>query len=581
MKKIIIFIFGLITFHLSIGQQSENYLLGKVYTKSTNETTSDNLNFNNRTSGVMEGVSIINGKEYIVSANFSYTISGNDLQIIYQNKLGTEKYFINKSTDELLSTHLEGNVNGKWGKIIYKRKVGAGNPGQVEGANYAWNKVPAAQNNQIRIGSQVWMEKNLDVDKFQNGDVIAEAKTKEEWLKFLTEKKAAWCYYENDSENGKKYGKLYNWYAVNDTRKLAPTGWHIPTSEEWDELTVKNLGSNGSIYARPGYDMKSREGWTQSNNSPGDFGNTSGFSAIPAGFRQNDCLFNGINNYAVWWSSTKSNVGSWNRGVAYNAPTVNHFAFLDQSAGLSVRLIQDNSFSKRTELVFVLVAAELKYELKLLTDASNTASLKIYKNQVLNNTINGNWKIETGSDGIDNIFMTYMTQTSGGYESSYGVKKFTFKCSYDNSKEIKYVYEPTHPNDWWYNINNYDSQNRDQIVNKIVEEPIVRNSKVIGTPIKIGDLEIAQYDFPTKMNFENAKKACSELGAGWRLPTKKELNTIYENKDKIGVFSNGFYWSSSSYLFTIDFWVQEFKNGKKGVCISNQDEYYIRTVRSL
>ena len=123
MKKVIIFIFGLIAFHLSIGQQSENYLLGKVYTKSTNETISDNLNFNNRTSGVMEGKSTINGKEYIVSANFSYTISGNDLQIIYQNKLGTEKYFINKSTDELLSTHLEGYVNGKWGKIIYKRKL--------------------------------------------------------------------------------------------------------------------------------------------------------------------------------------------------------------------------------------------------------------------------------------------------------------------------------------------------------------------------------------------------------------------------------------------------------------------------
>ena len=107
------------------------------------------------------------------------------------------------------------------------------------------------------------------------------------------------------------------------------------------------------------------------------------------------------------------------------------------------------------------------------------------------------------------------------------------------------------------------------------------NSKVIGTPIKIGNLEIAQYDFPTKMNFENAKKACSELGTGWRLPTKKELNTIYDNKDKIGVFSNDFYWSSSSYFFTIDFWIQEFKKGKKGVCISNQDEYYIRTVRSL
>ncbi len=149
MKKFILITISIIFFQNAYSQ-TENYLLGKVYTKS-NGTSSNELNFSNRTSGVMDGISIINGKEYIVSADFSYTISGNNLQIIYQKGLGTENYFINKSIDELLSTHLEGYVDGKWGKIMYKRKLGAGNPGQIEGSNYSWNKVPESKENMNKM----------------------------------------------------------------------------------------------------------------------------------------------------------------------------------------------------------------------------------------------------------------------------------------------------------------------------------------------------------------------------------------------------------------------------------------------
>ena len=80
---------------------------------------------------------------------------------------------------------------------------------------------------ELTIGSQVWMNKNLDADKFRNGDPIPQAKTLEEWEEFSNKKQPAWSYYENDSVNGEKYGKLYNWYAVNDPRGLAPKGWHV------------------------------------------------------------------------------------------------------------------------------------------------------------------------------------------------------------------------------------------------------------------------------------------------------------------------------------------------------------------
>jgi len=88
----------------------------------------------------------------------------------------------------------------------------------------------------VRIGEQVWMAENLNVSKFRNGDLIPEAKTKEEWKAAGENKQPAWCYYDNDKKNGEKYGKLYNWYAINDRRGVIPEGWHLPSDEEISTL---------------------------------------------------------------------------------------------------------------------------------------------------------------------------------------------------------------------------------------------------------------------------------------------------------------------------------------------------------
>ena len=88
----------------------------------------------------------------------------------------------------------------------------------------------------IVIGTQQWMRENLDVVTYRNGDIIPQVTDATAWAALTT---GAWCYYNNDSANGAIYGKLYNWYAVNDTRGLAPTGWHVPTDAEWTILTTK------------------------------------------------------------------------------------------------------------------------------------------------------------------------------------------------------------------------------------------------------------------------------------------------------------------------------------------------------
>jgi uncharacterized protein (TIGR02145 family) len=182
----------------------------------------------------------------------------------------------------------------------------------------------------VTIGTQVWTTKNLDVSKFRNGDPIPEAKTEEEWNAFSGAREPAWCYFDNDPANGAKYGKLYNWYAVNDSRGLAPEGYHIPNDAEW--TTLKNYLGNDA-----GNKMKSTSSWADNGNGT----NSSGFSGLPGGGRGFDGTFFSIGYYGGWWSSSENGTDvAWARllyylgGVAYRND-------VDAERGLSVRCLRD------------------------------------------------------------------------------------------------------------------------------------------------------------------------------------------------------------------------------------------------
>jgi uncharacterized protein (TIGR02145 family) len=124
----------------------------------------------------------------------------------------------------------------------------------------------------VKIGDQKWAVKNLNVTTFRNGDTLIEAKTEKEWKRAIKEKKAAWCYYNNDATNDKKHGKLYNEFAITDPRGLAPIGFHIPTNEDW----VK-LGESLGGLKEAGLKLKS------SADFDGD--NSSGFNGMASGIR--------------------------------------------------------------------------------------------------------------------------------------------------------------------------------------------------------------------------------------------------------------------------------------------------------
>jgi uncharacterized protein (TIGR02145 family) len=137
---------------------------------------------------------------------------------------------------------------------------------------------------EAKIGNQIWMAENLNVSKFRNGDVIPEAKTNEEWIRAGKEKQPAWCYYNNDKNNDALHGKLYNAYAVDDPRGLAPSGWHIPNDKEWsifEDNLLNMAGFDGKSKYWVALKVKSQLYWH--NKTGGN--NKSGFTAYPSGSR--------------------------------------------------------------------------------------------------------------------------------------------------------------------------------------------------------------------------------------------------------------------------------------------------------
>jgi uncharacterized protein (TIGR02145 family) len=183
---------------------------------------------------------------------------------------------------------------------------------------------------EVTIGEQTWMNKNLDVTTFRNGDPIQEVTTYEEWIKLGEKGIPTWCYYENDSDYGEKYGKLYNWHAVKDPRGLAPKGWHVPSKSEWETL-ISFLGGKDIA----GKKLKAKGEWGRI-----DIGsNESGFSALPNGVRFN--MFSKLGYYGVFWStSVKYKFSSYTLLLVYedNRATIGNS---DIKGCLAVRCVKD------------------------------------------------------------------------------------------------------------------------------------------------------------------------------------------------------------------------------------------------
>jgi uncharacterized protein (TIGR02145 family) len=160
----------------------------------------------------------------------------------------------------------------------------------------------------VLIGSQEWMQQNLKVSKFRNGDLIS---TNLDSIAWSNDTSGAYAVYDGNSTNDTIYGKLYNWYAVSDARGLCPVGWHVPSRNEWDILNnfldTAFVPSNNISYSAGGKlkaagDFQSGTGyWNQPNVGASD---EIGFSALGGGQRSENNIYKFKNEIGQWWSST-------------------------------------------------------------------------------------------------------------------------------------------------------------------------------------------------------------------------------------------------------------------------------------
>ncbi len=198
----------------------------------------------------------------------------------------------------------------------------------------------------VTIGKQVWLKENLKTTKYNDGTAITNVTDNTKWASLTT---AAYCWYDNNATTYKAtYGALYNWYAVdkasNGNKNICPTGYHVPTDDEWKTLEkycgmsqteTDDIGERGTT---EGKELKAKNGWNRNGNGTDDYG----FAALPGGSRaSHDGAFDYVGSGGLWWSSSANDAfGAWLRILYCNDATVYRYDF-DKRFGFSVRCLRD------------------------------------------------------------------------------------------------------------------------------------------------------------------------------------------------------------------------------------------------
>lgn len=204
----------------------------------------------------------------------------------------------------------------------------------------------------IKIGNQVWAVENLKTTRFNDDAPLPLIADQSKWSEFDVDKKAAYCWYNNDTAYKKIYGALYNWYAIT-TGKLAPRGWHVATDADWTALegyliaNGHNLDTtNEEHLVAKSLAAQTEWAWASPNDS-GTIGNDtsannrSGFSALPGGFRLTSGNFRNIGTTGRWWCATEfDSIRAWRYNLRYDAGNLNRDNFL-KGCGFSVRIVKD------------------------------------------------------------------------------------------------------------------------------------------------------------------------------------------------------------------------------------------------
>ena len=189
----------------------------------------------------------------------------------------------------------------------------------------------------ITINKRDWLLENLKTTRYSKGEDIPEIVGNSEWSNM---DKGGYCNYNKDAANAEIYGRLYNWFAVDDSRNICPTGWHVPTKTEWESL-IDHLGGvsiAGGKMKSTGTLQQGNGLWQEPNTGAT---NESGFTALPGGSRDQDGNFLMLSNNAGFWSSSTDGAEAWNYVLTYKYISTEQ-SLNDKRYGFSVRCIKDD-----------------------------------------------------------------------------------------------------------------------------------------------------------------------------------------------------------------------------------------------
>ena len=190
---------------------------------------------------------------------------------------------------------------------------------------------PSMAGGLVTVNGRKWQHRNLSSAVFRNGDAIPLISSNEEWELYGKNGLPASCWYRNDAALAERYGRLYNWFAVNDPRGLAPEGFRIPSLADWDDLITAQGGAHIA-----GLRLKSDTEW----NFHGGGNNVSGFGALPGGGRGALGSFLDLGDYGNWWCSdteSEKQAGFVFLSFINNRVTARADGF--KASGLSVRCL--------------------------------------------------------------------------------------------------------------------------------------------------------------------------------------------------------------------------------------------------
>lgn len=188
----------------------------------------------------------------------------------------------------------------------------------------------------VLVGSTYWIDQNLKSSKYANGDIITNVDDNTAWSQLNT---GAWSYYNKSSLNGSTYGKLYNWYAVDDSRGVCPTGWRVPTNTDWNNLG-KALGGDtlvGGKLKQTGTTL-----WSSPNTAAT---NQIGFNALPSGYRGNMGAYGSLASNAYFWVRESYN---GTEAVGRNITSNSKALFTEHNNklnGFAIRCVKENTAS--------------------------------------------------------------------------------------------------------------------------------------------------------------------------------------------------------------------------------------------